>query len=264
LDVASIEKKITPRTKAIVAVDFAGQPCDYKQLKALAKKYNLFLIADACHALGATYRGKKVGGLAELTIFSFHPVKSITTGEGGAILTNNKKLYERLLRLRSHGITKDHNGFNVMTELGYNYRLTDIQAALGVSQLTTLDTFVAKRRAVVEWYREYLSDCAGVILPQELAGNKSAWHIFVARTKKSEDRLPLYQFLQANGIGVNFHYPAVYSHPYYRQHGFATTKLPQMDLYQATAITLPLFPSLKRREVKQVCDIIKKFYDQKV
>ena len=241
-------------------VDFAGQPCEYQKIKKLAQKHKLLLIADACHALGATYNRQKIGALADLTILSFHPVKSITTGEGGAILTDNKEFYEHLLLLRSHGIKKDQNGFNVMTELGFNYRLTDIQAALGLSQLKKLDKFIAARQKVVTWYQKYLGNFDRVILPVEVSGVKSAWHIYIIRTVDPKDRLPLYNFLKQNGIGVNFHYPAVYSHPYYRTHGFAKVQSPEADAYHASAITLPLFPTLIENQVKKVSNLIKSYY----
>lgn len=260
LDEAEIEKLITKKTKGIVAVDFAGQPANYQKIKTLAKKHGLLLIEDACHALGAKYQGRSIGSLSDLSVFSFHPVKPITTGEGGAILTNNENFYKQLLLLRSHGIEKDQTGFNVMIELGYNYRLTDIQAALGLSQLKKLERFNNKRRQVVAWYYSRLQNNNKIILPQEVSGVLSAWHLFVIRTKDIEDRLPLYNFLKANGIGVNFHYPAVYSHPYYRGHGFRHTRCPNMDLYHASAITLPLFPDLKKSEVKKIADLINGFY----
>lgn len=259
IDESKIEKLITKKTRAIVTVDFAGQPCDYQKIKVLTKKHKLLLIADACHALGASYRGQPVGSLADLTIFSFHPVKSITTGEGGAVLTNNKTFYERLVHLRSHGITKDKNGFNVMTELGYNYRLTDIQAALGLSQLKKLRRFIARRRLAVGWYQALLSGLPGIILPLEQKGNHSAWHLYVIRLRQSKDRLPLYQHLRQAGIGVNFHYPTVCSHPHYRKLGFRP-RCPEADRYALSAITLPLHAALKRHEVAYIAVKIKEYF----
>jgi dTDP-4-amino-4,6-dideoxygalactose transaminase len=218
------------------------------------------VIEDACHALGATYGGVPIGAKGDMAVFSFHPVKTITTGEGGAIVTNNKKFYERLLLLRSHGIQKDKKGFNIMTELGYNYRLPDFNAALGESQLTRLSQFVSSRRRVVSWYAESLKDVKGIILPLENDGAVSAWHIYVIRTKSLRHRLPLYRHLQQHGIGVNFHYPAVYSHPYYRKNGYAKTSLPVMEEYHHTAITIPLFPDLSRADVEYISKVIKAFF----
>lgn len=255
---ADIEKHITKKTKAIVPVHFAGAPCDMDTILKIAKKRNLLVIEDACHALGASYKGTKIGNLkSDMTVMSFHPVKSITTGEGGAVLTNNENFYKKLLLLRSHGITKDAKGFNVMTEMGYNYRITDIQTALGISQLKKLDGFIEKRRQVVSWYKEALQDCKNIILP---ANNPdSANHIYIIRTKRIEDRLPLYNFMKDAGIGVNFHYPAIYSHPYYRSHGYTKTKNKMADIYNETAITIPLHARLSKKDVLFISDVIKKF-----
>ena len=259
LDESKVEKLITPRTRAIVTVDFAGQPCAYNKILALAKKHKLLVIDDACHAIGASYEGRKIGNLVDLTIFSFHPVKPITTAEGGAIITNNEDYYRKLVLLRSHGVTKDKKGFNVMTEFGYNYRLTDLQATLGTSQLKKLPRFAKKRHEVVAWYKKELGEVKNIILPRELKGNNSAWHLCVIRTTKPEDRLPLYNHLRQAAIGVNFHYPTVYSHPYYVKRGFATKSCTNADLYHETAITLPLHTNLTRSEVKYIARIVKNY-----
>lgn len=256
-----IEKYITKKIKAIVPVHFAGAPCDMNTILKIAQKHNLLVIEDACHALGASYKGIKVGNLkSDMTVMSFHPVKSITTGEGGAVLTNNENFYKKLLLLRSHGITKDEKGFNVMTELGYNYRMTDIQASLGITQLKKLDGFIKKRRQVVLWYEEILGDCKNIILP--VTDPNSANHIYVIRTKRKEDRLPLYNFMRNAGIGVNFHYPAIYSHPYYRARGYATIKRKMTDLYHKTSITIPLHTKLEKKDVWFVANTIKKFFNK--
>jgi len=152
IDEDAIEDHITSKTKAIVPVHFAGQPCEMEKIHSLAQKYNLVVIEDACHALGAKHRDKMVGALSDMTVFSFHPVKSITTAEGGAVLTDNKEYYDKLVSLRNHGISKDEQGKNVMNTLGYNFRMNDVQAALGINQLDKLDGFVEKRHQVVEWY----------------------------------------------------------------------------------------------------------------
>ena len=230
-------------------------------VKKIAKKYNLLIIEDACHALGARYKNKKVGGISDMTIFSFHPVKPITTGEGGMIVTDNKKYYEKLLSLRSHGIHKDKKGKNVMTELGYNYRITDIQAALGENQLKRLDNFIKKRHQVVGWYNKELSIIKDIILPEELNGVYSGWHLYIVRTKRPMDRDKLAEYLKQNKIGVNFHYPAVYSHPYYRENGYKNTKLENTELYQNTCITLPLHAKLTKKDVVYISNKIKEFYE---
>lgn len=258
IDESEIEKLITTKTRAIVAVHFAGQPCAMRKILKLAKKHKLAVIEDAAHALGAGYGDKKIGGLnSDMATLSFHPVKSITTGEGGAVLTNNQNYYKKLILLRSHGIKKDARGFNVMTELGYNYRLTDIQAALGISQLKKIDSFMVRRRRVAEWYREELIDIRGIFLPS--ASAESAWHIYVVRVKNEKLRILLMEYLNKNGIATNFHYPAVYGHPYYKEQGFDRIHLKNMEEYQKTCVTIPCYPQLTHREVKIISDKIKNF-----
>jgi perosamine synthetase len=255
-----IESLITKKTKAIVPVHFAGSPCEMDKIMNIAKKHKLLVIEDACHALGAEYKNKKIGNIGHMTVFSFHPVKSITTGEGGAVLTDDENYYKKLLSLRSHGIHKDEKGFNVMTEMGYNYRMTDIQSALGASQLERLDKFIKARRKIVNCYKEYWGDNKNIILPLEQEGNHSAWHLYVIRTKNKKDRIPLYNFLKNSGIGVNFHYPAVYSHPYYRQNGFRSVSCPNADLYANTAISLPIYPSLSQKDIKYVAEKVNGYF----
>ena len=260
LDERLIESAITPRTKAVVPVHFAGHPCEMQTIRRIARKHRLLVIEDACHALGARYRGKRIGALSDLSVFSFHPVKSITTGEGGAILTNRKDMYEKIKLMRSHGIEKDSCGFNVMKTFGYNYRMTDIQASLGVSQLSQLPSFLKRRRRVVSWYRKLLPDNKYFLPPREHRGIESSWHLFVLRTARLQDRLPLYRYLRAAGFGVNFHYPPVYSHPYYRSRGYARTELLEMERYARTAITLPLHPLLSKKEIEYLCEHINAFF----
>lgn len=261
IDETKIEKLITKKTKAIVPVHFSGQPCEMDEIYRIAKKYKLLVIEDACHALGARYKNKKIGSLkSDMTIFSFHPVKSITTGEGGSILTNDKKYYEKLILLRNHGIVKDKQGKNVMTELGFNYRMTDIQAALGIGQLKKIDNFIAKRREIVSWYEETLVGDKNIILPQEVENCYSGWHIYVIRTKNIEHRDKLSIYLKQKGAGVNFHYPAVYSHPYYQKNGYQDIKLENTHQYQKTCLTLCCYPDLAQRQVKSIANLIKKFF----
>ncbi|MEK7208949.1 MAG: UDP-4-amino-4,6-dideoxy-N-acetyl-beta-L-altrosamine transaminase [Patescibacteria group bacterium] len=261
IDESKIEQLITPRTRAIVPVHFAGHPCEMKIINKIAKKYNLGVIEDACHALGAIYQKQPIGSLSDLTIFSFHPVKAITTGEGGAIVTNNKIYYERLKLLRSHGVIKDQRGFNAMTMLGYNYRLTDIQAALGISQLRKLPSFIKKRHQVIDWYERELSRVNEIILPTEQPGNYAGWHLYVIRVKNPRQRLSLMSWLREHNIGVNFHYPAVYSHPYYQQTGYDKIKLPNAEIYHESALTLPLHTKLTKKEVDYIVRMIGRFFN---
>ncbi len=260
IDETKIEGLITKKTKAIAPVHFAGGACEMDTILKIAKKYKLKVIEDGCHALGSVYKKKPIGGIGDMTVMSFHAVKAITTGEGGAILTNSKKSYDRLLSLRSHGIHKDKKGFNVMTEMGYNYRITDIQCALGLSQLERLPYFVEKRRVIVKKYEKLIGGIKEIILPIESENVLSGWHVYVIRTVKEKDRFPLYNFLKEKGIGVNFHYPAVYSHPYYRKNGYAKTKLKNTDLYHKTAITLPIHPLLSDKDINFIAKTLKDFF----
>jgi perosamine synthetase len=265
IDERKIEKLITKKTKAIIPTHFAGQSAAMDKISKIARKHKLLVITDACHALGAKYKKNKIGSCsyADMETFSFHPVKPITCGEGGAVLTSDKKLYQKLILFRNHGIYKDSKGKNVMVELGFNYRLTDFQAALGLSQLKKLDSFIKTRRQIVKWYQEEFANLDDIIIPQELPENYSGWHIYVIRTTKASDRASLMAFLKKSGIGANFHYPAVYSHPYYRRNGFSKTKLANEEIYQSSCITLPIYPDLKRKQVKYITDTIRKFYKNK-
>ena len=190
-----IEKKITDKTKAIIPVHYTGQPCDMDTILEIAKKHHLIVIQDAAHALGADYKGKRIGSIPDMTTFSFHPVKHITTGEGGMIVTNDEKLYERLVLFRSHGITRDEkllhkkegDWYYEQLALGYNYRITDIQCALGVSQLKRLDEFVAKRRALVKRYNEAFGGAKGIKIPAQQEGCNSSWHLYVIQVEHRKE-----------------------------------------------------------------------------
>ena len=260
IDEDQIEKLITKKTKAIIPVHFAGHPCEMNKILKIARKYKLTVIEDACHALGASYKNKKIGSIGDMTIFSFHPVKSITTGEGGAILTSNKDMYEKLISLRSHGIKKNKDGKNIMTELGYNYRLTDIQAGLGLSQLNKLDDFIKTRSKIVSWYEKELANVEEISLPQYHPHCLSAWHLYVIRTNNPAQRDKLASHLKNSGIGVNYHYPAVYSHPYYQKNGFKNVHLNNEDLYDSTCVTLPMHTHLQQKDIKYIANQIKNFY----
>ncbi|MBI4120097.1 MAG: UDP-4-amino-4,6-dideoxy-N-acetyl-beta-L-altrosamine transaminase [Parcubacteria group bacterium] len=262
LDEQKIERLITKKTKAIVPVHFAGHPAAMPAIWRIAQKRKLLVIEDACHALGARYGRTKIGSCkhSDMAVFSFHAIKSITTAEGGAVFTNSKKLYEKLMLLRSHGIKKDKNGFNLMTELGYNYRLTELAAALGLSQLKKLDAFLAARCRIAAQYKRELKDIPGIILPTELDRNSSAWHLYVIRTKLRADRLPLYRHVLKSGIAVNFHYPAVYSHPYYKKLGLKDVDCPHMENYHQTTITLPLHLELTNQDIRYIAGAIRSYF----
>lgn len=260
LDPGEVQKKITKKTKAIVAVDYAGLPADLNAFRKLAKKHNLIFIEDAAHALGATYERRPVGTYADMTMFSFHPVKSITTGEGGAIATSNKAYYESLKMFRSHGLTKDpqklkHRDLPAWHQevqtLGFNYRLTDMQAALGVSQMKKLDRFIEKRRTAARRYFSLLADVSGIKLPPRSGLDNSAWHLFVIRVD-AHIRDRVFSALRAQGIGVQVHYFPVYRHPYYESLGYRAGLCPKAEAFSSSAISIPLYPTITVQEQKKV------------
>ena len=239
-------------------------------MRRLAKKHALVFIEDAAQGLGASYKGKKVGALADMTMFSFHPVKSITTGEGGAILTNDRSYYEKLLMFRTHGLTRDPRKLKNKTHaswhqemqlLGYNYRLTDIQAALGTSQMKKLDRFIKARRVAAKRYVELLADVPGITLPPRAGLKNSACHLFVIRVDKYiRDRV--FKALRAAGIGVQVHYLPVYLHPYYATLGYRKGLCPSAEAYSAACMSIPLFPGITKRQQVFVVDKLKKILQQ--
>jgi UDP-4-amino-4,6-dideoxy-N-acetyl-beta-L-altrosamine transaminase len=269
IDPQSIEEKITNKTKAIIAVDYTGNPCDYDKIINIAKKYNLIVIEDAAHAIGSEYKGIKVGSIADITTFSFHPVKTITTAEGGAVTTNNKEYDTKLKLFRSHGITRDRNlmikdeglWYYEQLELGNNYRLNDLQCALGISQLKKLTEFKTKRRCIVEKYKEYLKEVKEIILPHETEGAKSCYHIFVIKLNNetiTKSRKEVFDELRNKNIGVNVHYIPVYYHPYYKQLGYNKGICPVAEEFYELIITLPLHPQMTDNNIKYICDSLKK------
>ncbi|MCG2705298.1 MAG: UDP-4-amino-4,6-dideoxy-N-acetyl-beta-L-altrosamine transaminase [Candidatus Omnitrophica bacterium] len=269
IDPAEVKNRINKRTKAIIPVHFAGHPANLDEICQIAKKHKLLVIEDAAHALGAEYKGLKIGSCkySDMAIFSFHPVKSITTGEGGAVLTNRKDLYEKLLIFRNHGITKDASCFTNYCSrtmgswyyeqqyLGFNYRITDFQCALGLSQLKKLDKFVEKRRRIVNMYQRGLSGMGGITLPQEKAHVKSAWHIYCIRLKNYTERKRIFEKLQKSGIWPQVHYIPVHLQPYYREKfGYREGDYPNAENYYKRAMSIPLYPSMTKRDVKYVID----------
>ncbi|HOA76438.1 MAG TPA: UDP-4-amino-4,6-dideoxy-N-acetyl-beta-L-altrosamine transaminase [Thermosynergistes sp.] len=268
VDASKIEEKITPKTKAIIAVDYAGQPCDYDELKSIAKRHNLTLIADACHALGATYKGRNVGTLADMTVFSFHPVKHITTGEGGMVTTDDPELAKRVRVFRNHGITSDHrerercgSWFYEMVDLGFNYRLPDINCALGLSQLKRLDQNVSRRRELAAFYNEAFSKIEAVRPLTQKADRKSSWHLYVVKLDLSKiraTRKDVFSSLRDEGIGVNVHYIPVYWHPYYQKLGYKKGLCPVAEKAYEEIVTLPLFCAMSDSDAAQVVSAVKK------
>jgi UDP-4-amino-4,6-dideoxy-N-acetyl-beta-L-altrosamine transaminase len=263
LDVNALEHKLESAEregklpKVLVAVAFSGQSCDMRVIAELSRRYGFVVIEDASHAVGASYAGRPVGcgEYADMTVFSFHPVKIVTTGEGGLVLTNSPERAEHLRRLRSHGMTRDPVQMDApshgpwyyqQVELGFNYRITDMQAALGLSQLNKLDGFLTRRRQLVARYQALLADLP-LTLPTPQPEAESAWHLYVVRLQTERlqhSHRQIFEGLRAAGIGVNVHYIPVHLQPYYRDLGFAAGDFPQAEAYYAQAISLPLFPAM--------------------
>ena len=262
LEQASLNGKL-PRL--LIPVHFAGQSCEMKQISLLAKKYNIFIIEDAAHAIGAQYRGKNIGAAqySDIVVFSFHPVKLMTTGEGGMLLTNNQKLAQKISMLRSHGVTRDESHMTETShgdwyyqqlELGYNYRMTDIQAALGLSQLKRLDDFIQKRRKLASEYNKQLAKLP-LQLPWQHADSDSSWHLYTIRLDMSQvkkSRKAIFSDLRTLGIGVNVHYIPVHTQPYYQKLGFVGGDFPESERYYQESITLPLFSEMTKHDVVRV------------
>ncbi|MCX7920749.1 MAG: UDP-4-amino-4,6-dideoxy-N-acetyl-beta-L-altrosamine transaminase [Clostridia bacterium] len=271
IDPEDIRRKITNKTKAIIPVHFTGQSCDMEQISRIAEEYGLVVIEDAAHALGAEYKGKKVGTLGDMATFSFHPVKHITTGEGGAITTNDEALYKKLMLFRTHGITREKDiminnegpWYYEQHYLGYNYRITDIQASLGVSQLAKLNKFLQKRIEYIEQYNAAFKNIEGVITPYQISEAQSAWHLYIIQLeleKLKVGRKEIFEELVRRNIGVNVHYIPVYFHPYYRNLGYQRGICPEAERLYERIITLPLFPKMGNEDVeyviKNVIDIV--------
>jgi len=255
--------------KIVIPVHFAGQSCDMKEIYSLSQEYGFFIIEDASHAVGGKYLDKPVGccEYSDITIFSFHPVKIITTGEGGMMLTNDQSLADSMRRLRSHGITRDtklmDSSFNEesdgswyyqQVELGFNYRLTDIQSALGISQMQRIDEFVARRHELAQSYDEMFSEL-DIVTPYRNTQSLSAFHLYAIKLqldKISKSRKDVFESLRQSGIGVNIHYIPVHTQPYYRNLGFKLGDFPESEKYYEAAISIPLYFDLKHSEQQQV------------
>ncbi len=269
IDINQIEAKISNRTKAIIPVDFSGQSVDMDGIRKIADKYGLVIIEDGAHALGSEYKGEKVGNKADMTEFSFHPVKPVTTGEGGIVTTNNEVYYKRLELFRTHGIIRNRNQMSdyqgpwyyEQLELGYNYRLTDIECALGYSQMSRIEEFIARRRNIVKIYNEEIENISQVIIPYEEGFSNSGWHIYIIKLKLNElkvGRREIFEALQAENIGVNVHYMPVYLHPYYKKLGYEKGICPQSESLYESMITLPLFPKMGEQDIYDVVNALKK------
>jgi len=263
IDPMQVEAKITPATKAIIAVDYAGQPCDYDALQDIADRRDLILIADACHALGAQYSGRNVGTLADLSTFSFHPVKHISTGEGGMITTDNPDFARRMRIFRNHGITTDHHQreeqgslFYEMVDLGFNYRLTDIQCALGISQMKKLPKFLDRRHEIAGYYDSAFAEFPEIVPLSVRQGVLHSYHLYVVRIDFGAlniDRTKLFMELREKGIGVNVHYVPVHLHPYYRQKFHTGPGLcPVAERAYEQILSLPIFPGMTDDDVNSV------------
>lgn len=268
IDPSEIEKKITDKTKAIIPVHYTGQPCDMDAITAIAKKYGLTVIEDGAHALGASYKNQMIGSISDMTCFSFHPVKPITTGEGGMVVTNDEQLYKRLLLFRSHGITREEElmtenqggWYYQQLELGYNYRITDISCALGSSQMDKLDGFLDARREIAHRYDEAFAKLDGLQIPIQQEGCMSGWHLYMIQVLKKE-RKEVFDRLRKEGIGVNVHYIPVYQHPYYQKNGYDQCHCPNAELFYSRAVSLPVFPAMTREQqqyvIEKVIDCVK-------
>lgn len=265
IDPEDIRRKITDKTKAITYVDYAGHPCDITEIKEIADENDLLLIEDACHALGASYLGEKVGNFADITVFSFHPVKPITTGEGGVAVTNNPDLAKNMLLLRNHGIDKDsgerfgpNSGWAYDVKmLGRNYRMTDIQASLGISQLKKLDLYIEKRTEIARLYDEFLSEIEFVETPIVKKEAKSGWHIYTVLLN-GIDRDAFFTYMRNKGIGVNVHYIPIYNFTYYRNNfKIDNDMFPVTENVFKRIITLPLFPKMESSQLEYIIRTIK-------
>lgn len=265
----SIEKCITNKTKAIIPVHYTGQPCDMDKIHTIAKKYNLIVIEDAAHAVGAEYKGKKIGGLSDMTEFSFHPVKHITCGEGGIVTTNNEELYEKLKLFRTHGITRnkeemskyDGPWYYEQIDLGYNYRITDFQSALGMSQLKRIDEFLRRRREIADKYDEAFENVEGITIPAQMEETNSAYHLYVIKVDKSIRR-EMFEYLRDSNIGVNVHYIPVYTFTYYRENGYKDVECKNAEELYESIISLPIYYGLTDKEQDYVIEKVIEFIER--
>ncbi len=273
IDPDSVRKLITPRTKGVIAVDFTGQAVKLDEIRAICEEHGLILIEDAAHAIGTKYKGRPVGSISDMTCFSFHPVKTVTAGEGGAVTTDDEELYRRILRLRSHGITRDREEmvhptdatwYNEQVELGYNYRITDIQAALLISQLSKLERFSERRREIVEKYNAAFADIPEIMVQREIPESDTTRHLYILRLHLEKlrcDRRQFFDALWAENICLQVHYLPVYYHSCYERLGYGKGLCPNAERYYEEVMSLPLYYSLTDEEVEDVITAVKKVVD---
>ena len=265
IDPRAVEAAITSRTKAIVAVDYAGHPADLDELRLIADKHGIYLIEDAAHSIGSTYKGRPVGSIADITTFSFFPTKNMTTGEGGAVASIHRELLEKAKRFSRQGLVRNLSEFKItdqgpwhqeVHEFGLNYRLPDIICALGISQISRLSEFKEKKRLVFETYVRELQGIDGIQLPNEREYVNTNWHLFPVRVDPIK-REAIFSGLRKGGIGVQVNYIPAYWHPVFKNQGFNRGMYPNSDLFYAQEISLPMFPDLKEAEIIQVNQLVK-------
>lgn len=273
IDPKEIEKAMTPKTKAVVAVDYTGQVVDLDAIMETCHKQNVVVIEDAAHSIGTLYKGRPIGSIADMTTFSFHPVKTVTAGEGGAVLTDNEEYYKKLLLYRSHGMTRDQaqmtkesegGWYYQMIDLGYNYRMTDMQAALLISQLEKLPMFSKRRKEIVARYNEAFSRIPELTVQQELEGSDSTRHLYILRIKPEKlriDRRGFFDALAAENIMCNVHYIPIYLQPYYQEMGYPKGLCPRAEKLYSEMMSLPLYYAMTDQDVEDVITAVQKIVD---
>lgn len=270
IDSKDIEKKITPRTKAIVAVHFTGQSIEHDEIRALCDQHGIYLIEDAAHAIGTKYKGQPIGSIADVTCFSFHPVKTVTSGEGGAVTTNDEALYKKLVLFHAHGITHDQawmenepegHWYYEQIALGYNYRMTDFQAALLMSQLDKLPMFTERRKEIVDFYNEQLADVEELILQKEIPESDTTRHLYIIQLKLDKltcTRREFFDAMSAENVCCQVHYIPVYYFPYYRNLGYEKGLCPNAEKMYEGIMSIPLYPAMSSQDMQDVVRAVKK------
>lgn len=273
MDPKAMEQAITPKTKAVVAVDYTGQVVDLDAIMEICHRNNIVVIEDAAHSIGTKYKGKPVGSIADMTTFSFHPVKTVTSGEGGAVLTDNEELYRKLLLHRSHGMTREQSQmtkeseggwYYQMIDMGYNYRMTDMQAALLISQLDKLPMFSARRKEIVARYNEAFAKLPELVVQEELEGSDSTRHLYILRInpeKLSIDRKQFFDAMAAENIMCNVHYIPIYLQPFYEKRGYKPGLCPKAEKLYQEMMSLPLYYAMSDQDVEDVIAAVRKIVD---